>query len=415
MSKGRAQLIEWIEHDKDHLIHLASELIRAESPNPPGDTRKVAAVAEAYLADNSLSYKTVQMRDDRPNLIADFDCVRAGRRLSLNGHMDVLPVDEHEVWKHSPWGGVIDDGKIWGRGATNMKCGLAVALSVFTYISRLRSELCGSVVFSAVSDEIILGDMGAVFLMDEAPEILGDVCLMAEPSGLGTLRFGQKGPMRLHFKLEDSATHAAFTHLAEGAISKAVRLIDDLLRLNGHATPSGDPVADTLGKATQAIDDAQGVGAHKIADKLTLAVTMIRGGVAKNMIPADCSFVVDIRVPVGMEPGEVLAMVEDILLRHPGARMETLDVNPPAWCDPDGEVARLIRYNVVSLEKPDPKPIVSLGCTDARLWHYRNVPTYQYGPPPKGMGGADEHVEIDDFLHVVKVHALTAYDYLSRS
>ena len=58
---------------------------------------------------------------------------------------------------------------------------------------------------------------------------------------------------------------------------------------------------------------------------------------------------------------------------------------------------------------------MSLGGTDARLWRYRNIPAYVYGPPPTGMGSYNEHVEIDTFLHVVRTHALSAYDYLSRA
>ena len=62
-----------------------------------------------------------------------------------------------------------------------------------------------------------------------------------------------------------------------------------------------------------------------------------------------------------------------------------------------------------------PVPIVSLGGTDARLWRYRNVPAYVYGPPPTGMGTYNEYVEIETFLHVVRCHVLSAYDYLSHA
>ena len=185
--------------------------------------------------------------------------------------------------------------------------------------------------------------------------------------------------------------------------------------MNGLDPEIPNDVGTMLERAEPEIDAAQGQGAHEIAHRLTVGFTMIEGGTAKNMLPTDCSFVADIRLPVGMIPDEVLANIDAIAASYPDVTIEHLDINPPAWCDPNGELANLIRENVVALNKPEPRPIISLGCTDARLWHYRRVPTYQYGPPPKGMGGVDEHVSIDDFMHVLKVHALTAYDYLSRS
>ena len=60
----------------------------------------------------------------------------------------------------------------------------------------------------------------------------------------------------------------------------------------------------------------------------------------------------------------------------------------------------------------EPQPIVGLGGTDTRLWRYRDIPAYVYGPSPKGMGKTDERVGIEEFLHIVRTHALSAYDYL---
>ena len=70
--------------------------------------------------------------------------------------------------------------------------------------------------------------------------------------------------------------------------------------------------------------------------------------------------------------------------------------------------------NGTSTGSRKPKPIVSLGGTAARLRRQAGVPAYVYGPPPIGMGGADEHVEIADYLHVLRTHLLSSYDYLTR-
>ena len=72
----------------------------------------------------------------------------------------------------------------------------------------------------------------------------------------------------------------------------------------------------------------------------------------------------------------------------------------------------IIQKNVQALRGFKPVPIVSLGGTDARLWRFRDIPAYVYGPFPHGMGSADEHVDLEEFLHIVRVHVLSAYDYL---
>ena len=73
-----------------------------------------------------------------------------------------------------------------------------------------------------------------------------------------------------------------------------------------------------------------------------------------------------------------------------------------------------LRANVNQLHGHEPMPVVSLGGTDTRLWRYRDIPAYVYGPPPTGMASYDEHVEVETFLHIVRTHVLSAFDYLSR-
>ena len=413
MHRDKERLLQWIQRDREKLLTLAGDLIRARSPNPPGETRAVAQRIAAGLDAEGLDYAVCTPDPARPNLVASFSGVANGRTLVLNGHMDVLPVAESEAWTHDPWSGAVHDGKIWGRGATNMKCGLAIALSVYIYLYRMRESIAGSLTFSAVSEEIVLGGGGTVYLMDRAPEMLGDACLIAEPSGLQTIRFGEKGPIRVQFRVRSKGGHGAFAHLGEGAIRSAGRLMQDLETLREMPCPTPKDVDEALRDASDLTDQTQGPGASGIVRQVTVTIARIEGGIAKNMIPAECRFVADIRVPLGLKERDVMNRIEAIVARHPGAGFEVLDSNPPAWSDPQGDLPAMIRANVKYLKGFDPVPAVSLGCTDARLWRYRGIPCYTYGPPPTGMGGADEHVDVEDFMHAMRTHALTAYDYLA--
>jgi succinyl-diaminopimelate desuccinylase len=141
---------------------------------------------------------------------------------------------------------------------------------------------------------------------------------------------------------------------------------------------------------------------------------MMTGGLKVNMIPGQCRIEADIRLPLGVDKETVMREVNRIVARYPGVALEELNFNPPSYCDPYGEMVEILQNNAQQLSGVKPVPIVSLGGTDARLWRYRNIPAYVYGPPPTGMGSYDEHVTVSDFLQVVRTHVLSAYDFLSK-
>ena len=120
------------------------------------------------------------------------------------------------------------------------------------------------------------------------------------------------------------------------------------------------------------------------------------------MVPGECTFEADIRLPVGVAKETVMAEVEKIAARFPEASLEETNCNLPSYCDPYGTMMGIIQKNVEELKGFQPKPVVSLGGTDARLWRYIDVPAYVYGPFPANMGAADEYVEVEEYLHIVR-------------
>ena len=115
-----------------------------------------------------------------------------------------------------------------------------------------------------------------------------------------------------------------------------------------------------------------------------------------------------------VEKDQVIAVVKQVLEGYPQVKMSEINSSPPSWCEPHHEMVGHLQENTKILGGYEPAPIISLGGTDARLWRYRNVPAYVYGPPPTGMGTYNEYVEIETFLHVVRCHVLSAHDYLNH-
>ena len=413
MADQKETLLHWIDEDRDNLIDFLSRFIQAKSPNPPGDTREAAAYINRFLDENGLPYRVIAPQEEMPNIVCSFECSAPGRHLVLNGHIDVFPVGEGEGWAHDPWSGAVVDGRIYGRGAADMKCGTTASIFTFAYLHRIRDKLKGKLTLTCVSDEETFGPWGARYLMEHHPEVHGDCCLNGEPSSPLTIRFGEKGPLWLAFTVQTPGAHGAYTHVSPSATKIAARLIADLEALTDIQVSAPEQVETALRRNAELIDQAQGEGAAEALRKVTVNIGVIDGGLKVNMVPGTCALEVDIRVPIGLDKESVMTEVQKIAARHPEVSCEEINYSPPSWCDPNGEMVSYIQQNVKAMKGFEPQPIANLGGTDARLWRYRDVPAYVYGPFPRNMGAANENVEIEEFLHVVRTHVLSAYDYLS--
>ncbi len=415
MDDTKRQLVEHIDTDRDRLITFLSQFVQAKSPNPPGDTREAAAHITAFLEAQGISYRVIDPHPEFPNIVATFEGGAPGEHLVLNGHIDCFPAGEHETWTHGgPWSGAVVDGKIWGRGVADMKCGTTASIFTFAYLYRIREQLRGRVTLTAVSDEETFGPWGARYLMEHHPEVHGDCCLNGEPSSPLSIRFGEKGPLWLTFTVRTAGAHGAYIHVSASASKIGARLVMELERLSDLDIALPDNVAAALARAGETIDRAQGAGASEILPRITVNIGTFQAGMKVNMIPSECVIEADIRLPVGVEKAQVLQAVDEIVRAYPEVTYEEVNYSPPSWCDPDHEMVSIIQANAKALSGIEPQPICSLGGTDTRLWRYRNVPAYVYGPFPTGMGAGDEHVPIEDFLHIVRTHLLSAYDYLTR-
>lgn len=408
----RESLLATIEQDRDEIIEFFRGFVRVKSPNPPGDTRDAAAYIGKFLSTQGIEYRTVSPKDEFPNLVASFEAPQRGRHLVLNGHIDVFPVDP-VGWTKDPWGGELVDGKIYGRGACDMKAGTSASIFTYRYLHCIRDKLKGRLTLTCVSDEETFGPWGARYLIDNCPEVLGDCLLNGEPSGTHTIRFGEKGLLWIGFNIESPGAHGAYAHLSDSATKIAGHLIADLELLTGLPAKPPHNIEQAMAQAAQAVDQAMGAGAAEIVPEVTINIGMIKGGLKINMIPGKCRVEVDIRLPLGIEKQAIMQELRKILVRYPQVTVEEINFTPPSYCDPYGEMVEILQRNVKQLSGMTPTPIVSLGGTDARLWRYRNVPAYVYGPPPTGMASYDEYVRVDDYLHVVRTHVLSAYDYLS--
>jgi succinyl-diaminopimelate desuccinylase len=415
MDPRKESLLRWIEEDRDKLIDFLSRFIQMKSPNPPGDTREATDFVCRFLDAHHLPYRVIAPHPETPNIVAAFENGSPGRHLVLNGHIDVFPVDEQEQWDYGPWSGAVIDGKVFGRGACDMKCGTTASIFTFYYLHRLRDQLRGRLTLTAVSDEETFGPWGARYLMEHHhPEVLGDCCLNGEPSSPYTIRFGEKGLLWLCLTVSTRGAHGAYTHISQSANKIAARVIHDLEALAEIRAQPPENVRSVLRRNPDIMDQALGKGAKDIVEKVTVNIGTVRGGLKVNMIPNKCTIEADFRLPIGVDKKTLMGEIDQTISRYPEVTVQEINFTPPIWCEPETEMSLFIRENVKMLKGFEPELTISLGGTDARLWRSRNVPAYVYGPSPINMGASNEYVEVKEFIHIVKTHVLSAYDYLSH-
>jgi succinyl-diaminopimelate desuccinylase len=293
-----------------------------------------------------------------------------------------------------------------------MKAGTTSVLFSYMYLHRLRDHLPGRVTMTAVSDEETFGPDGARYLVANHPELHGDVCLSTEPTGIHSVRFGEKGPLWLKFTVRTPGAHGAYTHKSANANEIAARLILALGALRDMPVETPTPIAQALAGAEAVIDQVASPGAAAILQKVTLNIGTVNGGAKQNMLPGTCVVTADIRVPMGMSPDTLIAEARSIASAFPEVEMELVGRQEPLWSDPNHEMCRILQDNIEALAGFRPPAIISLPGTDARLWRGLGIPAFVYGITPFNVAMADEYVDIEEVFHVLKTHTLSAFDYL---
>lgn len=442
-------LLDTITADTDAHVTFLQRFTQAPSPNPPGDTRAAAGVIQEYLSSRGIQTQIVAPGGEQmPNIVSDFTCPvddnvnnnnSNGPRLVMNGHIDVFPAGDGHDWDRSPWSGDVVGGRLHGRGTVDMKAGTAASVIAFAYLHKYREHLKGSVGLCAVSDEETGGKFGTKWLLGVGHEDgndsgavaqlgegdgngrrsrwTGDVMINAEPGGLNTIRFAEKGTLRLTFTVETGpGAHGAYTHLSKSATRIAARLINDLAVVE-DIVPDVDPrLKDYLQRedVRQAIDECMGAGAADIAMKCTLNIGTVNGGLKVNMIPGRCVFEADIRMPLGLTAEDVLKVIHKVLEDYADARVQVQEAasNPAAASVHDHLMVGILARQAERVTGRRPLAIPSMGATDCKFYRYCGVPAYIFGVSPETMGATNESVSVEEFLAVVKTHALAGWEYL---
>lgn len=285
---------------------LLSALIRAPSPNPPGDERAVIDVARSYLASiPGVIVEDVGVAPERPMLVATLAGAGPGRTLTFAGHIDTVPVGAG--WTRDPFGAEVADGRLYGRGSSDMKGGVAGFMVAIRQLAVLRDRWQGTVIAHIVPDEEPGGQLGTQVLLKRGL-IGGDAVVVAEPSELCVFR-AQKGNIFARLAFTGRSAHGSTPQLGDNAINRALR---------------------TAARLDQELAPQLAEREHELVGAATISVGTISGGERTNMVPDACVMTVDRRLIPGERADEAIAELErvvgddaDVTYEHVGAAFET--------------------------------------------------------------------------------------------
>ncbi|MDR5653611.1 succinyl-diaminopimelate desuccinylase [Ruixingdingia sedimenti] len=356
-------------------VALTAALIRCPSVTPmEGGALDLLA---AQLAAAGFACTRVD-RNGTPNLYARWGDKGHPRTFGFNGHTDVVPVGDAAAWTADPFGAEIRDGWMYGRGATDMKSGVAAfAAAAMDFVRDTPPD--GAVVLAITGDEEGEATDGTRALLDwmaRTGEAMA-ACLVGEPTCPETLgdmmKIGRRGSMTARFTARGVQGHSAYPHRAKNPVSAMARLMD---RLAGHELDRGTDHFDTS----------------------TLAVTTIdTGNPANNVIPAECRATVNIRfndAHSGASLTDWLRVESDRVAAETGVEIAMkVTVSGESFLTPPGPLSDLVAAAVRAETGVVPALSTSGGTSDARFVK-DHCPVVEFGLVGKTMHQVDERVEV---------------------
>ncbi|HLI45610.1 MAG TPA: ArgE/DapE family deacylase [Geobacterales bacterium] len=372
----------------EELIELTSKLIQFPSLNPKIDEESMVNTAnfiKDWLSDKGIEARIKEYSSGWPTVIAEVG--KGKRSVLLNGHFDVVPTGEIKSWKINPFSGKIIDGRIYGRGASDMKSGVAVNMML---LKELADRLDYKLIFTAVSDEETGGFNCSKFL---AQDYKPDLVLISEPSGSDSLILGEKGLLQVRLVSKGRAAHGSIPSAGVNAIEL---LIKDLMNLSKISNLEISLPKDSEILVDNTLRRMQLELGKYIKELRTISFNIgtIKGGVKVNVVADKCEAEVDMRIPFGITYKEAFEKVKSLV---ENSEIEIIQSSNPNYTSPYNEHAKKLKSIIEKNIKKEVREMLITGATDGRYFREHNIPVLVYGPGKLGQAHVyDEHVEIQD-------------------
>jgi acetylornithine deacetylase/succinyl-diaminopimelate desuccinylase-like protein len=435
-----AHLLREVENE---VTNLLSDLIRINTTNPPGNETEAAKYLSETLEKEGFKCELFESAPGRGSIITRLKGSGEKPSLLLLSHLDVVAANPEE-WSVDPFSGLVKNGFVWGRGALDMKSMTAMEVCVMKLLKRNGVKLKGDVILVATADEEKGGEAGAGWLVRNHPEKVQTDYVINEGGGLAipvngknifSIQTAEKGILWFKVKAKGRPGHGSVPGAADNAILRMNKVVEKLgnYRSKIFIVPTVKQFLSEIAKEDKAVQQAlplllqnPDVGdqildalAQKDKDmaeeframlRMTIAPTVIHGGVKENIIPSECEAIFDCRVLPGQTPTEAMNKIKDLLK---DVNLEKLDFEIIQANEPSESPVNTPLYQqiVTVLKDFEPNgsvaPILLTGGTDSRFFRKKGSACYgfqpmradmPYGEILKTIHGVDERISIENLV-----------------
>ena len=411
-------MLSAIDDARDEIVDFTSELIRVPTVNPPGDAYEdCARLLGAKLA--SIGFEVEYFpADGRPEHTRTHPRInvvglRRGRAprpsVHLNGHLDVVPAGSG--WTVDPFDGTVRDGRVYGRGACDMKAGIAAAVFAAEAIRRADVDLAGSVEISGTVDEESGGFAGAAWLAERGrlSSARTDYVIIPEPLNVDRICLGHRGVYWFEIETRGRIAHGSMPFLGVSAIDHMTLIVDRLRR----------ELVPVLAGRTTAMPVVPGAARHATLNINGIAGGQAVGGIQTPCVADRCRAVFDRRFlaeePFDLVKGEIRALVDRVAAQTPDLSVELRDlmIVHPVSAPADSPLVASLERAVQRVLGRAATHVASPGTYDQkhvdRIGGIRHC--VAYGPGILDLAHQpDEWCGIDDLVSATKVIALAVLE-----
>ncbi len=448
-------LLASVDEARDEIIALCQDLVRIPTVNtgvmPTGNETPAAQLVQRKLAEAGIGAEIHESAPNRGNLLARLPGTAGTPRLLLLSHSDVVPVEDEGAWTHPPFGGEVAEGRIWGRGAADMKSTVAAETMALILLKRAGVHLRGDLLLAVGADEEAGGEWGFGWLARHHPEDLradyginegGGAAVQAADGRLVYLvSTGEKGRLEVEVTVKGRGWHASQPWRADNAIYKAQEVIRRIAAYEPerHVAPALiAPLAEIYGvRETVTAENVDRIAADlerenpawgsslRALTRMTLVATMIDAGVKSNSVAESCRITCDVRTLPHQDEGYVRDQLAAILAGLDGVGFAIRYTAVPSASPYDGPAApfaaavRAATGAALGRDDLGFVPGLTVGFTDSRLVRplgpiiYGFLPSHPDADPNKsGAHNIDESVDIESMILATKMLVALAWDLL---
>jgi succinyl-diaminopimelate desuccinylase len=380
--------------NKEEAVQFLQKVLQHNSTNPPGGERALAQYIADTLETLGIKSHLDILAEERANVVACLPGSGERKTLLFNGHLDVVPAGEQQ-WQHPPFAGQIDEGKVYGRGASDMKGGLAAMVMAAGLVAKAGVSLKGDLLITGTAGEET-DSIGAHDLVTKGYLKNVDAAVIGEPSNL-QLFSACKGALWLEFKTVGKTAHGSMPDQGCNAILQMNALINEL---NKYVFECPE---------------------HPMLGRSTMNIGTIHGGVKTNVVPDGCTLTVDIRTIPGESHEKILSDMQEIIARLNGDSKDfraslTIINNRPAV---ETYVESTAMQNAQqSAAQALGKELVPRGVnyyTDGSVFApLLGIPIVLFGPGDEKLAHQpDEYVEIDKYINAIKFYTAFILNHLT--